>query len=75
MLVKILTETENSQIKQYKLLFAKDNVNLEFTDEAMKAIAELTMQRQTGARGLCSILVSKFFFIQRLLIVVVAMVY
>lgn len=58
MMVQILTEPENAQIKQYKLLFAKNNVQLEFTDAALTAIGEMAMQRQTGARGIGSILVN-----------------
>lgn len=62
MLVRILSEPENAEIEQYKLLLAEDNVKLEFTDAALTAIAELTMERQTGARGLCSILVNQAHF-------------
>jgi len=55
-LVKILTEPKNALIKQYKKLFAIDNVKLTFEPEALEAIAELALQRKTGARGLRAIL-------------------
>jgi len=55
-LVKILTEPRNSLIRQYQKLFAFDNARLEFTDEAIKAIARKAMENETGARGLRSIL-------------------
>ena len=55
-LVKIITEPKNSLIKQYKKLFAFDDVILEFEDDALAAIAEKALEQQTGARGLRSIL-------------------
>lgn len=55
-LVKILTEPKNSLVKQYKKLFAFDDVMLEFEDEALKAIAKKAIDAQTGARGLRGIL-------------------
>lgn len=55
-LVSILTEPKNSLISQYKYLFELDKVELDFTPEALKAIAEKTLERKTGARGLRSIL-------------------
>ncbi|MDO5123460.1 MAG: ATP-dependent Clp protease ATP-binding subunit ClpX [Eubacteriales bacterium] len=55
-LVRILTEPKNSLIKQYKKLFAYDNVILELDDDALKAIARKALSQQTGARGLRSIL-------------------
>ena len=55
-LVKILNETKNALIKQYKYLFQLDDVELEFTDEAVRAIAKLAVERQTGARGLRAII-------------------
>lgn len=55
-LVKILTEPKNSLMKQYKKLFAYDNVLLEFTDDALLAIAEKALEQQTGARGLRGIM-------------------
>ena len=55
-LVKILNEPKNALIKQYKYLFELDDVELEFTDEAVCAIAKLAVERQTGARGLRAII-------------------
>lgn len=55
-LVRILTEPRNSLISQYKKLFQLDKVDLEFTSEALKAIACKTLERKTGARGLRSTL-------------------
>ncbi len=55
-LTKILTEPKNSLIRQYQTLFRWDNVELTFTPEAIDAIAELAVRRETGARGLRSIL-------------------
>ena len=54
-LVKILKEPKNALTKQYEYLFELDNVYLEFKDEALRAIAKLAVERQTGARGLRSI--------------------
>jgi ATP-dependent Clp protease ATP-binding subunit ClpX len=55
-LVKILTEPRNALIKQYQRLFELDNVQLEFSDDALQAIADQAMLRNTGARGLRAIL-------------------
>lgn len=55
-LVRILTEPKNSLIKQYKKLFAFDDVVLEFEEGALSAVAEKALEQQTGARGLRSIL-------------------
>lgn len=55
-LVKILTKPKNALIKQYKKLFAMDNVELDFTDEAIRCYAKKAMELKTGARGLRSIL-------------------
>ncbi len=54
-LVNILTEPKNALVKQYRKLFEIDNVELEFTGEALKAIADEAIERKTGARGLRSI--------------------
>ncbi len=54
-LVKVLTEPKSAIIKQYKRLFALDGVDLEFDDEAIHEIARLSYERNTGARGLRSI--------------------
>ena len=55
-LVRILKEPKNALTKQYKKLFEIDGVNLEFTDGALKEIAEEAIRRKTGARGLRSIM-------------------
>jgi ATP-dependent Clp protease ATP-binding subunit ClpX len=55
-LVQILTEPRNALIKQYQKLFELDNVELEFTDDAITAIADKAMERGTGARGLRAII-------------------
>ncbi len=55
-MVRILTEPKNALIKQYKKLFAIDNVKLTFEDEAIKAIAKKAIERKTGARGLRAIM-------------------
>lgn len=55
-LVRILTEPRNSLVKQYKKLFAFDDVLLEFEEEALLAIAKKAQEQQTGARGLRGIL-------------------
>ena len=55
-LVRILTEPKNSLVKQYKHLFQLDKVDLDFQPDALREIAKKTIERQTGARGLRSIL-------------------
>ncbi len=55
-LVKILTEPKNALIKQYQSLFKMENVDLTFTKDACKAIAQKALDRKTGARGLRSIM-------------------
>ncbi len=55
-LVRILTEPKNSLVKQYEKLFKLDGVKLTFTDAALEAVADLALERHTGARGLRSIL-------------------
>ena len=55
-LVRILREPRNSLINQYKKLFDLDKVDLEFTQEALEAVAKKTLERKTGARGLRAIL-------------------
>ncbi|WP_313180388.1 ATP-dependent Clp protease ATP-binding subunit ClpX [Lacrimispora sp.] len=57
-LVKILTEPKNALVKQYQKLFELDDVKLELTREAVERIAELAVERKTGARGLRSIMES-----------------
>lgn len=55
-LIRIMQEPKNSIIKQYQALFKMDGVELEFTKKALEKIAELTIERKTGARGLRSII-------------------
>jgi ATP-dependent Clp protease ATP-binding subunit ClpX len=55
-LIRILVEPKDAIIKQYKKLFALENVVLKFTDGALRAVAKLSMERKSGARGLRSIL-------------------
>ena len=55
-LVRILKEPKNSLVKQYKKLLEMDGVDLEFNDEALEAVASLAIERNTGARGLRSIM-------------------
>ena len=58
MLVKILKEPKNAILKQYRKLLAMDEVKLDFTDEALKAIAQKAMEKDTGARALRAIIES-----------------
>ena len=53
-LVKIMTEPKNSIVKQYQKLLAYDGVELEFTEDAVKAVAKNAVKKKTGARGLRS---------------------
>jgi ATP-dependent Clp protease ATP-binding subunit ClpX len=55
-MVRILTEPKNSLVRQYKKLFAIDNVELNFEEDALLAIAKKSIDRKTGARGLRAIL-------------------
>ncbi len=57
-LVRILTEPKNALVKQYKKMFELENVELKFTDEVLKTIAEDALKRKSGARGLRAILES-----------------
>lgn len=57
-LVRILTEPKNALLRQYQKLFEIDNVELEFTPEALRAVAHQAVERKTGARGLRSIMES-----------------
>ena len=54
-LIRIMNEPKNALIKQYQKLFELDGVDLEIEDDAVKAIADKTLERHTGARGLRSI--------------------
>ncbi|TDD64885.1 ATP-dependent Clp protease ATP-binding subunit ClpX [Jiangella aurantiaca] len=55
-LIRILSEPRNALVKQYMRLFELDHVELEFTDDATEAVADLALLRGTGARGLRAIL-------------------
>src|ERR1700751_938463 len=55
-LISILTEPKNALTKQYRRLFEMEGAELEFRDEALRAVANRAMQRKTGARGLRTIL-------------------
>ncbi len=55
-LMQILTEPKNSLTKQYQKLFEMEGVDVDFRDEALRAVAKKAMDRKTGARGLRSIL-------------------
>ncbi|MFD2728717.1 ATP-dependent Clp protease ATP-binding subunit ClpX [Enterococcus camelliae] len=55
-LVRILTEPKNALVKQYKKLLSLDDTELVFEDEALRAIAQKAIERNTGARGLRSII-------------------
>lgn len=55
-LIRIMTEPKNSIVKQYQALFKMDNIDLEFDKKALERIADLTIERKTGARGLRSII-------------------
>ena len=55
-LIRIVTEPKNALVKQYKKLFEYDNVELEFEKEALELIVDKAIERNTGARGLRSII-------------------
>ena len=57
-LIQILTEPKNALTKQYQALFSLENVELEFTEQALQAMAKKALARKTGARGLRSIVES-----------------
>ncbi|HIJ21036.1 MAG TPA: ATP-dependent Clp protease ATP-binding subunit ClpX [Deltaproteobacteria bacterium] len=57
-LVRILTEPKNALVKQYQKLFELENVELKFTEEVLKTIAQDALKRKSGARGLRAILES-----------------
>jgi ATP-dependent Clp protease ATP-binding subunit ClpX len=55
-LIRVLTEPKNALTKQYERLFSMEEADLKFTDQALKAIAKKAQERETGARGLRSII-------------------
>ena len=54
--MEILTVPRNALVKQYQRMFELDGVELDFDDDALRAIADLAVERKTGARGLRAIL-------------------
>ncbi len=55
-LVRVLTEPKNALVKQYQRLFSMENADLQFTEDALRAIAVKAQEKETGARGLRSII-------------------
>lgn len=55
-LITILCEPKNALVKQYKKLFSLEGVELNFTDDALKTVAQMALMRKSGARGLRSVL-------------------
>ena len=55
-LIEILTTPRNALVKQYQRLFEMEDVSLQFTDDALRSVADKAIARKTGARGLRSIL-------------------
>ena len=55
-LVRVLTEPKNALVKQYQELFAMENSELEFTERALRAVAERAQEKETGARAFRSII-------------------
>lgn len=54
-LIRILTEPKNAIVKQYQKMFAYEDATLNFSEEALQAVAEQAIKRKTGARGLRAI--------------------
>ncbi len=55
-LINIITKPKNALLKQYQSLFKMDKVTLDFTEDAVRRVAELTIEKETGARGLRAIM-------------------
>lgn len=55
-LLRILTEPKNALVKQYKKLLSFDDIELEFSEDALKRVASLALEKKTGARGLRAII-------------------
>ena len=62
-LVRVLTEPKNALTKQYRAMLSYDNVELEFTDDALEAIADKAVEKEIGARGLRSVMESTMQYI------------
>jgi ATP-dependent Clp protease ATP-binding subunit ClpX len=60
-LVKIITEPKNSLMKQYQKFFQMENATLEFTESALREIAKIAIEKDTGARGLRSVVEESMF--------------
>jgi ATP-dependent Clp protease ATP-binding subunit ClpX len=60
-LISILTEPKNSLVKQYQKLFQMEDAQLEFTDGALREIARIAKAKETGARGLRSVVEQVMF--------------
>ena len=72
-LVQILTQPKNALTKQYQALFGLENVELEFTPEALKAMAKKALERKTGARGY--VLLSRLYCLIRCMIYHLSKIY
>ena len=55
-MIRILTQPKSALVKQYQALFSMENAELNFTDAGLRLIAEKAMEKETGARGLRSII-------------------
>jgi ATP-dependent Clp protease ATP-binding subunit ClpX len=55
-LVRVLTEPKNALVRQYQELFGMENSELEFTERALRAVAERAQEKETGARGLRAVI-------------------
>ena len=60
-LVRILTEPKNSLVRQYQKFFEMEGAELEFTEGALREIAEIAKRKETGARGLRSVVEEAMF--------------
>jgi ATP-dependent Clp protease ATP-binding subunit ClpX len=60
-LVRILTEPKNSLLRQYRKFFEMEGAEIEFTEDAMREVARIAIQRETGARGLRSVIEDSMF--------------
>ncbi len=60
-LVRILVEPRNSLIRQYEKFFEMEEAEIEFTDDALREVARIAIQKETGARGLRSVIEEAMF--------------
>ena len=63
-LMKVLTEPKNSIVKQFTKLFSLEGIEIEFTPDALEAIADQAFEKKTGARGLRSVIEQKLMEVQ-----------